>query len=242
MITLQNCKSLVETTKKAFLVAFALGFLIAPTAYGIFTKAQSNSPENPSPEKVLGISQPQSSEPTPFPSSTPSTAQSHPPSPGPTLTPSVNPSPILSPIPSPSPNPSPSPSPSPVASPAPSTNPSPIPDPSPSPTPTPSPIAIAIQINVTYTGASDRSADFYSTSLSESQTAWDVVKTVIGVENLQYTDYGGDLGIFITGINGIVPTGNQFWEFRVNGQSSLVGVSSYVVNNGDSLDFVIAAF
>lgn len=235
MIALLNCKSIVESTKKAFLVAIVLGFLIAPTVYGIFAKAQSSSPGTSS-EKVLGISQSQNPEPTPSLASTPSPIPTSSPTPSSPFIPTPSSSPILSP--SPSPAPSSSLAVSPVSSPSPS----PIPSSSPSPTPIPTPSAINVEINVVYTGASDRSVDSYSTSLSESQTAWDVVENVIGIENLQYTDYGGDLGIFITGINGVVPTGNQFWEFRVNGQSSLVGVSSYVCNNGDSLDFVITTF
>jgi hypothetical protein len=64
----------------------------------------------------------------------------------------------------------------------------------------------------------------------------------VGIGNLQYTDYGGDLGIFITSFNGIAASSNQYYEFRVNGASSSVGVSSYICNVGDVLEFVLTSF
>jgi hypothetical protein len=64
----------------------------------------------------------------------------------------------------------------------------------------------------------------------------------VGINNLQYTDYGGDMGIFITGFNGINAASNQYFEFRVNGVSSTSGVSSYKCNDGDKLDFVLTPF
>jgi hypothetical protein len=66
--------------------------------------------------------------------------------------------------------------------------------------------------------------------------------SAVGINNLQYTDYGGDMGIFITGLNGINAASNQYFEFRVNGVSSNVGVSSYKCNDGDKLDFVLTSF
>lgn len=78
--------------------------------------------------------------------------------------------------------------------------------------------------------------------VNPGQTAWEAVRAAIGIENLQYADYGGDLGIFISGFNGIAAASNQYYEFRINGTSSNVGVSSYTCNNEDKLEFVLTTF
>lgn len=97
-------------------------------------------------------------------------------------------------------------------------------------------------MKVDYSPLSDRPTDTYSTTVSANQTAWTVIQQTIGISNLLYTDYGGDLGIFITGINGVIPMGNNFWEFKVNGVGASVGVSSYIVAQNDKLEFAISSF
>ena len=236
MLTLQNLKTTLERLKRVFLAAIVLGFLTAPTAYGAYLKTQSATPEKTSPAEVLGISQLQSPEPTASPLFSPS--------PSPQITKSDVQMTLPAPIPS-----STSTNPLPIntqssentsqSTPADSGNQS---SPSPLLIPSPSPAAVNVGISVTYTGAADKNADSYFITVYKNQTAWDVITNAIGTENLQYTDYGGDLGIFITGINGVVPLENQFWEFRVNGQSASQGVSTYICQSGDTLEFVIASF
>lgn len=108
------------------------------------------------------------------------------------------------------------------------------------PTPSPTPAGLNIQIGVDYAG--QKSSDSYNIILNPDQTAWDAVVAAIGVDNIKYTDYGGDMGKFITSFNGIDAGGNQYYEFRVNGSSSDVGVSSYKCNDNDKLDFVLTSF
>jgi hypothetical protein len=107
-------------------------------------------------------------------------------------------------------------------------------------TPTPTPAGLGVQVGIDYAG--QKASDLYSTTVSQGQSAWDAVVSAVGSGNLQYTDYGGDMGIFITGFNGINAASNQYFEFRVNGVSSMVGVSSYKCNNGDKLGFVLTSF
>ena len=236
MLTLQNLQTTLERSRKVLLATIVLGLLMAPTTYGAYLKTQSATTEKASSAEVLGISQPQSPEPAASPSLSPPSS--------PQITKPDIQIPSPTPIPSPSSN---SPQPANTQSsqyisqstPAFSGN---QPSPSPLLIPSPSPPAVNVGISVVYTGAADKNADSYFTTVDENQTAWDVAKNAIGIENLQYTDYGGDLGIFITGINGVVPLGNQFWEFRVNGQSASLGVSTYICQSGDTLDFVIASF
>lgn len=242
-LNLTTLRSIFDSFKRSFYVQRRIVIITAialilqiPITYLIALKinlAQSK----PKDERVLGTVT-TSQEPTPSPS------------PSPTQTPS--PSPFIrrpTPTPVPAPSPTPSPSPTPANSPSPSSSssttessPTPTPSPSSSPSPTPSPQASTIEVKVDYAGYVDRSADTYSATFSPNQTAWTVVSTAISIENLQYTDYGGDLGIFITGINGVVPAGNNFWLFRVNGADASLGVSSYVVAENDKIEFVISSF
>jgi hypothetical protein len=110
----------------------------------------------------------------------------------------------------------------------------------PTETQTPTPAGLGVQVGIDYAG--QKASDLYSTTVSQGQSAWDAVVSAVGSGNLQYTDYGGDMGIFITGFNGINAASNQYFEFRVNGVSSTLGVSSYKCNDGDKLDFVLTSF
>jgi hypothetical protein len=76
--------------------------------------------------------------------------------------------------------------------------------------------------------------------VAAESTAWQAVQAALGGENLKFIDYGGNLGIFITGLFGVAPAGNAYWQFNVNGKSSDVGVSSYIVQDGDIIEFRIA--
>lgn len=77
-------------------------------------------------------------------------------------------------------------------------------------------------------------------TVKDGATAWEALKKTIGEQNLEYKDYGADLGIFIASINGIKPTGNKFWLFKINGEGANVGVSSYKLKQGDQIEFMIS--
>ena len=74
-------------------------------------------------------------------------------------------------------------------------------------------------------------------SLPSGNTGWEAVKQALGEDNVTYEDYGGDLGILITGFEGVTLSGNRFWELLINGEPAQVGVSSYKVKDGDVLEF-----
>lgn len=111
---------------------------------------------------------------------------------------------------------------------------------SPSLSPTPTPVSQSVEIDIDYAGQHTTST--YTVAITSGETAWQAVQDAVGIANLHYTDYGGDLGIFITGFNGISTDANQYYDFQVNGTSSNVGVSSYVVNDHDVLKFVLTNF
>lgn len=166
--------------------------------------------------------------------------------PSPILEASLTPTPTFTPIATSIPASSPTPTPTSASNTTPSSSPTETPtsiptsSPTPTPTPTPTPAGQSVQIGIDYGG--QKSNDSYSVTVNSDQAAWEVVSSAIGVSNLQYTDYGGDMGIFITGFNGVIASSNQYYEFRVNGVSSSVGVSSYHLSDGDKLDFVLLTF
>ena len=236
MFTLHSLKTIIDQHKKYVLVAIISFVLLVPGIYFVALNL-NHKPQEPKKEEVLGTAT------FPTPESIPE------PTPTPTPTPRVSASPKPKAAATPTPAPTNSPSTSTQSSnnssssnsnnqPLPS--PTPTPTPNPTPTPSPTPAALTLQIHIDYTGASDKGADSYNPTFTQGQTAWDVMKSTIGEGNIAYTQY--DFGVFITGINGVNTTGNQFWEFQINGQSASVGVSDYVCNNSDNLEFVISTF
>lgn len=235
LLIINILRSTIHEHRRIILTAVIALIFMVPAVYVAALKINHEQSKTLQ-EQILGTSATESPEPTPTPTPTPSAS----PTPRDTrIAPTPTPSPVSSPSPSPSPTPT---SASSSSSDNTTSQPSPTPSPSPAPSPSPSPQALVIEVKVDYSGFVEKSADTYTTNFSENQTAWTVVQAAIGTENLQYTDYGGDLGIFITGINGVVPTGNNFWLFKVNGESASVGVSSYIVQEGDKLEFAISSF
>jgi len=169
------------------------------------------------------------------------------PSPTSILTPTTVPITIINNIYVPTqPVPSATPTPTPVSStptPTPSVMPTEAiftPTPTVSPTPAPTPVGESVAIDIDYAGEHTEST--YTVAITPGETAWQAVQDGIGLANIHYTDYGGDLGIFITGLNGIDASSNQYYDFQVNGASASMGVSSYQVTNNDTLRFVLTNF
>ena len=102
---------------------------------------------------------------------------------------------------------------------------------------------ISGSVGVDFTGAPQELDVIEATfEVEAGTTAWDAIKVALGEENLAFEDFGGDLGIFITGFNGVQAEGNHFWEFKVNGETAEAGVSKYEVTDGDVLEFVYSSF
>lgn len=99
------------------------------------------------------------------------------------------------------------------------------------------------RVVVDFTGAPEEleaiDAEF---EVEAGTTAWDAIKKALGEENVSYQDFGGDLGIFITGFKGVEVEGNHFWEFKLDGKSAEAGVSKYKVEDGDVLEFGYTSF
>ena len=63
--------------------------------------------------------------------------------------------------------------------------------------------------------------------------------TMINDMEFSYTDYGGDLGVFIESINSVGndTEGNKWWQYWVNDKHAEIGVSSYLVQPEDVVEF-----
>src|SRR5262249_6992768 len=95
-------------------------------------------------------------------------------------------------------------------------------------------LPVTVTVTIDFTGSGSNMPNVSKTVQVPAQTnALNAVQTALGPENLKTTDFGGSLGIFINGFYNVVPSGNSYWEFSVNGKSSDVGVSSYIVKDKD---------
>jgi hypothetical protein len=79
-------------------------------------------------------------------------------------------------------------------------------------------------------------------AVDDGAKALAAIQAAIGTTNVSTKDFGGELGVFVTGFFGVVAEGNHFWEFSVNGKSSDVGAGNYVVKDGDVLSFKYSSF
>jgi len=113
------------------------------------------------------------------------------------------------------------------------------------PTPMPDPCLnrVCASVGVNFAGSGSSQANVQANcNVATGSSAWECVKQALGVQNIQFKDFGGSLGVFISGLYGVSPDFGAcscFWEFAVNGAASDSGVSSYIVRNGDSLSFRI---
>lgn len=88
------------------------------------------------------------------------------------------------------------------------------------------------------------SDDEFHIDYVEGESAFDVVQR-LDQENdsFAFTFDEFDFGVFITEINGVIADDTkEFWSFEVNGETSEVGISDYVVQPEDTLSFKIEAF
>lgn len=104
-------------------------------------------------------------------------------------------------------------------------------NPEPTPIPTPTVTQVVKQVTVEIQGQGT-----YKVELKDGDNAYTVLARAASENNftLNTIDYGGSLGIMITGIGGVNAHDNYFWSFYYNGVASMVGASSQVVNDGDA--------
>jgi len=80
----------------------------------------------------------------------------------------------------------------------------------------------------------------YITSLDEGASVYDAMNKIqSNKENnfsFQIKDYS-DLGYFIEGINKVMGTPGKYWIYYVNDKKASVGISKYILNDGDLINW-----
>jgi Domain of unknown function (DUF4430) len=92
-------------------------------------------------------------------------------------------------------------------------------------------------INISYQQIVNGKPDIGKVTVSEGMNALALLKMTHKVETKDY----GSMGQFVLSIDGIKPDSKHFWDFFVNGKSSNIGVSSYVLKAGDKIEWKLTA-
>lgn len=83
-----------------------------------------------------------------------------------------------------------------------------------------------------------RVEEFPSIGISGDENVFDVL--LLSGAEVEYQDFGGDMGIFIETIEGVgqrPEDKGKWWQFWVNGEYAQVGASSHKINPGDEIMF-----
>lgn len=67
----------------------------------------------------------------------------------------------------------------------------------------------------------------------------DALTLLQSTHKVEIKDYGS-MGKFVLSIDGVKPDSKHFWEFFVNGKSSNVGASVYVLKAGDKIEWKLS--
>ncbi|MCU0679256.1 MAG: DUF4430 domain-containing protein [Planctomycetes bacterium] len=84
-------------------------------------------------------------------------------------------------------------------------------------------------------------ASFENITIPATSTVFSFLKEMTAANDidLQYKDYGGDLGVMVEAINGAVNdfAANRYWQYWLNGQYALVGASGQALKDGDKVEW-----
>ncbi|MBU3906136.1 DUF4430 domain-containing protein [Patescibacteria group bacterium] len=85
---------------------------------------------------------------------------------------------------------------------------------------------------------------FSDIAIGDNDSVFEVLQKAVSENNIElnYKDYGGDMGVFIESINGKRNDfdSGYYWQYWVNGQYAKVGASSYELQNGDVVEWKYA--
>lgn len=77
--------------------------------------------------------------------------------------------------------------------------------------------------------------------LQEGDTAYTTLERLDEREDnvsIEATDYGPDLGYFVSSVNGVDSNAENFWKLYVNDAEAQVGISTITLLDGDKLEFI----
>lgn len=97
------------------------------------------------------------------------------------------------------------------------------------------------KIKITTKINAGRKAGNYVIDYISDENAFELLKRITD-NDIEYTDWGGDLGIFVDCIGGICRTNGYeyFWSFYINGRLSEVGASGYIIQPNDVIEWKYA--
>jgi hypothetical protein len=81
----------------------------------------------------------------------------------------------------------------------------------------------------------------YKTAYSEDSSVYDMMKKARHETNFDFTgrDYGGNLGYFVDSISGQEHSAKdeKYWIYYINGQKAKVGISNYIIQPNDIIEW-----
>ena len=87
------------------------------------------------------------------------------------------------------------------------------------------------------------SGEEYTTEFKEGTTVYELMQNLSAssVKPFSFSgkDYGAGMGYFVTEINGVKndPQTGKYWIYYINGQTAQFGISSYIINKGDKIEW-----
>ncbi len=75
----------------------------------------------------------------------------------------------------------------------------------------------------------------YPISFLDNATAFQLLQVTLGSDKVSYSE--SKYGKYITSIDGVTPSGNDYWAFYINGKMAEVGADSYQLKPGDQISF-----
>lgn len=81
----------------------------------------------------------------------------------------------------------------------------------------------------------------YEISFGEEESVFDALVKLNEQDDFSFEYVEYDFGAYIKSMNGITPDDTHFWKFQINSEDSAVGISDYILQDGDEISFVLDA-
>ncbi|MEX0668647.1 MAG: DUF4430 domain-containing protein [Candidatus Saccharimonadales bacterium] len=94
----------------------------------------------------------------------------------------------------------------------------------------------SVEISLNYGDGED--SEIYYAQYKSGMSVFEALESASELNDfeLEYTDYGGDLGVFVESINGYSGGDDKWWQFWVNDEYQTSGMSSVIVSSGDIIE------
>lgn len=94
------------------------------------------------------------------------------------------------------------------------------------------------QVNATFLAVANGNTILDETiAVDKGTNAFEAMQQVADVG---YEEHAGMGGVFVTSINGVSPSENQYWSLSVNGEESPVGIMRIIINEDITIEWRLA--